>query len=74
MINKNISYIVLDYHQHNIVNWSDVTQTSLHNVRFNKEKTKFILKFYGDCPTWAEGLRIYSKDTLLNYVLNNDSW
>ena len=66
-------YIILKGTEMDIVNWNDVVENSPETVRWNQDKSKFFVKFIGDCPSWGVNKPLYTKKQL-NILLLNNSW
>ena len=69
-MNKYI-YIILDSSDSDKIVWKDVIEESLDHVFWNKDKSKFVLKFIGDCPLWGCGRPLYTHEQFKKMILNN---
>jgi len=65
------TYIIVKSTNSHIVHWNDVVETSLEHVRYNSDKSRFLLKFIGDCPIWAANYPLYNHKQILLFLKNN---
>ena len=68
-----MKYTILNTEQLNTVNFNQVLETSQHTLRYNNEKTKFVLKFEGNTPSFLEDETLYDYDGIMQ-ILNSPDW
>lgn len=66
-------YMILEAMDTSVVDWNDVVETSLETVHWNRDKSRFFVKFIGDCPSWGVNKPLYTKAQFDILRLNN-SW
>lgn len=64
-------YIVIAQADIHKVDFKDVVEKSINHVRWNKDRTKFLLKFTDKCPKWYVKSPIYTKDQMLLKIRKN---
>ena len=69
----NYKYIVVPTEIADSVEWNTVVQDSIEGVRYNKNKTEFVLKFDNKLPTWYVDKPIYTKPKMME-LLHSGDW
>ena len=68
-----MKYTILNTEELNTVNFSDVKENNRDTLRYNNDRTKFLLKFEGNTPAFLEGKTLYDYNGILE-ILNNPEW
>ena len=68
-----MNYTILNTDELSSVNFSEVLESSEDTLRYNNEKTEFLIKFEGETPSFLEGKTLYDYDGIME-ILNSPEW
>lgn len=68
-----MKYTILNTEELNSVNFDEVLETSQNTLRYNNQKTKFVLKFEGNTPSFLVDKQLYDYDGIMQ-ILNSPDW
>ena len=68
-----MKYTILTADELENVDFSEVKETNAQTLRYNNEKTKFLLKFDGDTPSFLAGKELFDYDSIMQ-ILNSPEW
>ena len=68
-----MKYTILTAEEITNVDFTEVLETSENSVRYNNAKTKFLLKFEGDTPSFLEGKEFFDYEGIMQ-ILNSPEW
>tara|TARA_Y100001938_G_scaffold150703_1_gene242942 strand:- start:2192 stop:2410 length:219 start_codon:yes stop_codon:yes gene_type:complete len=68
-----MKYTILNTEELNSVNFDEVLETSQNTLRYNNQKTKFVLKFEGNTPSFLVDKQLYDYDGIME-ILNSPDW
>ena len=69
---KTYKYIVISINDLDKVDWETVIQKDMHTARYNRDRTKLILKFVGSIPYWYVNKPIYMLKDIQKMLLNGE--
>ena len=65
-------YMVISTNDLDEVDWDTVVQTGAHTTRYNRNRTRLILKFVGSIPYWYVNKPIYTFKDIKKLLANGD--
>lgn len=68
-----MKYTILTAEELENVDFSEVKETNAQTLRYNNEKTKFLLKFDGDTPSFLARKELFNYDGIMQ-ILNSPEW
>ena len=68
-----MKYTILNTEELNSVNFDEVLETSQNTLRYNNQKTKFVLKFKGNTPSFLVNKQLYDYKGIMQ-ILNSPDW
>jgi hypothetical protein len=69
----NYKYIIVDANDIHQINFGDVVEENIRKARWNRNKSKVLLKFINKCPRWYLRKPIYEKYQI-KHIINNGLW
>lgn len=70
---NNLTYVIVDASEVANVDFSQVKQSSADTLRYSLDRSKFLLKFEGDTPSFLIGEPQYDHIEILT-ILSGDEW
>ena len=68
-----MNYTILNKEELDSVNFDEVLETSQNTLRYNNQKTKFVLKFKGNTPSFLVNKQLYDYEGIMQ-ILNSPDW
>jgi len=68
-----MKYTILNTEELDSVNFDEVLETSQNTLRYNNQKTKFVLKFTGNTPSFLVDKQLYDYNGIME-ILNSPDW
>lgn len=68
-----MKYVIFEMINANLIDFSLVEQTSLETLRLSLDRTKCVLKFKGETPTFLLGLQQYNHNDILE-IMSTSEW
>ena len=68
-----MKYTILNTEELNSVNFDEVLETSQNTLRYNNQKTKFVLIFKGNTPSFLVDKQLYDYEGIMQ-ILNSPDW
>ena len=68
MAYENRKYVIIESSEVSSVDFSEVMETAADTLRYSVDKTKTLVKFEGDTPSFLEGKTQYAHSEILNIV------
>ena len=66
------SYVIINREDVETIDFSQVVETSEDTLRWNKEKDKTFVKFYGDNPSFLKGKTTENKSEMRTTLKDGD--
>ena len=70
---EDIKYVIINSSEVSSVDFSQVLEDSADTLRYNKNKTKTIIKFKGETPSFLNGKTQYTNSEMLEQ-LETSEW
>ena len=70
---EDIKYVIINSSEVSSVDFSQVLEDSIDTLRYNNNKTKTILKFKGETPSFLNGKTQYTNSEMLEQ-LETSEW
>lgn len=67
------NYVIIESSEISNIDFSEVLETSTDTLLYNIARTKVVLKFDGDAPSFLDGKTQYSHSEILT-ILATDEW
>ena len=66
-------YIIINANEVSSVDFSKVLETSANTLRYSLDKSKALLKYNGDQPSFLSGKTEYNYEDIIE-ILNGNAW
>ena len=70
---NNRTYVILDASEVGNIDFDQVMQTSVDNLRYSLDGSKFVVKFEGDAPSFLVGKSHYDHSEILP-IMQSAEW
>lgn len=67
------NYVIIESSEISSIDFSEVLETSIDTLLYNIARTKVVLKFDGNTPSFLEGKTQYNHSEILE-ILATDEW
>ena len=67
-------YAIVDSNKKSTLNFDKLQQKNENYVRYNKQRTQFIVSFKGQLPGELENNELFSEEGMKNFIKSNPSW
>jgi hypothetical protein len=57
---QSFTYVILESSEISVVDFSLIEEDSINSLRYNLDKTRFVVKYFGDEPTFLSGRTKYN--------------
>ena len=68
-----MKYVIINANEVSNVDFSKVLQTSANTLRYSLDKSKALLKYKGNQPSFLNGKTEYNYEDIMN-ILNSAEW